>query len=89
MDKLFSYLTIGDGGDMDKLQTYLSGQINWGGKGYGHTKKHLYRAKQIGEGKDMDNMITTYLLADTKGIKWARGKGLDNIINGREGVQIK
>ena len=38
------------------------------------------------EGRDMDNMITTYLLGDTKGSKWARGRGLDNIINGREGV---
>ena len=38
---------------------------------------------------DGQTIITTYSSGETKGSKWARGRGLDNIINGREGVQIK
>ena len=52
---IYLAILIWEGRDMDKLLTYLSSKINWGGKGYGQHDYYLfigrYKRKQMGQGK--------------------------------------
>jgi hypothetical protein len=71
--------------DKDSRLIYLA-RLIWEGRDMDKLLTYLSGKINRGGKGDGQTIITTYSSGETKGSKWARGRGLDNIINGREGV---